>query len=116
MKKVWDCETRKKHLKQIIFDGHKLAWYVIVESLCISFLTDMIRSLNHYDPVSLEIDLAAEYGQREMSDKIHIYRLHVRKSRMVNLEVIDRWLEKKMPFDENILQALSEFQLAFSVT
>jgi eukaryotic translation initiation factor 2C len=68
----------------------------------------MVRSLNSYEPVSLEINLDAEYGKREMTDKLHIYRLHVRKSRTVNLEVIDRWLQKKMPFDENILQALSE--------
>jgi eukaryotic translation initiation factor 2C len=74
----------------------------------------MNRSFNSYEDTSLLIDFDIEYGRKEMSDKLHIYRLFVRKSRKVNLEVIDMWLQKKMPFDENVLQALSEFELALS--
>lgn len=28
IKKVWNCNARKAALKQIVFDGQKLAWYV----------------------------------------------------------------------------------------
>jgi eukaryotic translation initiation factor 2C len=35
IKKVWNCNARKAALKQIVFDGQKLAWYVSTPSnLC----------------------------------------------------------------------------------
>lgn len=31
--KVWNSNARKNALRQVIFDGQKLAWYVLQESL-----------------------------------------------------------------------------------
>lgn len=36
IKKVWNCNARKAALKQIVFDGQKLAWYVLTPTCPLS--------------------------------------------------------------------------------
>lgn len=35
IKKVWNSNARKNALRQIIFDGQKLAWYVLQYPECV---------------------------------------------------------------------------------
>lgn len=49
-----------------------------------------------------------DYGKKEMvKDKNNAFRLMVRKSKTINLKVLEQWLQKKCGFDESVLEALN---------
>ncbi|KUL90632.1 hypothetical protein ZTR_00121 [Talaromyces verruculosus] len=84
---AWDTNARKTTWKQMIYDGNKLAW-----------------SSNNYDEMkSVEVNL----NNKTDNDKPPAYRIIVRKSKTINLQVLQNWLEKKGSFDERVLEALN---------
>ncbi|OKL60549.1 hypothetical protein UA08_04065 [Talaromyces atroroseus] len=89
-KLVWDSPARKNKYKQILFDGSKLAWS------CISY----------DDPHGVLVDLSAHPGGNGNGNTPG-YRLIVRKSKSINLQVLEQWLLKKGPFDERVLEAMN---------
>lgn len=67
-------------------------------------LTNRNRSSNNYEGMkSVEVDL----NSKTDSDKPPAYRIIVRKSKTVNLQVLQNWLQKKGSFDERVLEALN---------
>ncbi|EED19932.1 eukaryotic translation initiation factor eIF-2C4, putative [Talaromyces stipitatus ATCC 10500] len=84
---AWATTLRKSTWQQMIYDGNKLAW-----------------SQNSYDQnKSIEVNLNNQAG----NDKPPAYRIIVRKSKVVNLQVLQNWLQKKGSFDERVLEALN---------
>lgn len=83
-----------------------------IPDLSVCIFIDKPRSFNKFPDTSILVDLDVEYGHKDasLSDQSHVYRLFVRKSKRINLRVIDLWLQKKMPFDEDVLQALSKWE------
>ncbi|KAI9370101.1 ribonuclease H-like domain-containing protein [Aspergillus egyptiacus] len=89
-KKVWNSNARKNALKQIIFDGQKLAW-----------------SMRHYpNGLNVMVDLDAEQG-RSAGRTPNTFRLVVRPTRTVNLAVLSQWLHGKTSMQESVLEALN---------
>ncbi|KAI9929068.1 hypothetical protein ASPWEDRAFT_128423 [Aspergillus wentii DTO 134E9] len=90
IKKVWASSARKAALKQIIFDGSKLAW-----------------SMNEYpNGLNVMVDLDAEQG-RTSGRASNTFRLVVRKTRTVNLAVLNSWLRGQTSMQESVLEALN---------
>ncbi|KAL2014266.1 hypothetical protein VTN00DRAFT_1791 [Thermoascus crustaceus] len=91
--KVWNSNARKKVLRQMIFDGNRLAWSLI----------------NYPQGVNIIVDLDAEYGRPPLtSDKQrNAFRLFVRPTKVVNLATIDAWLRGQMSFNETVLESLN---------
>lgn len=52
---------------------------------------------------SVEVNL----NNKTDNDKPPAYRIIVRKSKTINLQVLQKWLEKKGSFDERVLEALN---------
>ncbi|KAB8071607.1 Piwi domain-containing protein [Aspergillus leporis] len=89
-KKVWNSEARKAILKQIVYDGRKLAWSMI----------------NYPNGVNAMIDLDAEQG-RTGGRTSNTFRLVVRSTKTVNLAVLNTWLQGRTSYNENVAEALS---------
>ncbi|KAK9604061.1 Protein argonaute [Aspergillus fumigatus] len=105
IKKVWNCNARKAALKQIVFDGQKLAW-----------------SMNNYPTgLNVVVDLDMEQG-RPAGKASNTFRLTVRPTKTVNLAVLNSWLTGRTSMSEAVLEALSKstvwlsFSLFNSVT
>ncbi|THC99021.1 hypothetical protein EYZ11_001495 [Aspergillus tanneri] len=93
IKKVWNSNARKTALKQIVFDGQKLAW-----------------SMNHYpNGLNVMVDLDAEQGRQPSGKTANVFRLVVRPTKTVNLSVLAAWLQGRTSMQETVLEALSEF-------
>ncbi|KAE8152713.1 Piwi domain-containing protein [Aspergillus avenaceus] len=89
-KKVWNSEARKSRIKQVIFDGRKLAW-----------------SLNDYTKdINILVDLDAEQG-RPAGRKPNVFRLVVRRTTKVNLAVLNSWLKGRSSIDQSVIEALN---------
>ncbi|OGM41385.1 eukaryotic translation initiation factor 2c [Aspergillus bombycis] len=89
-KKVWNSNARKTALKQIIYDGRKLAW-----------------SMNNYsNGLNIMVDLDAEQG-RPGGRTSNAFRLVVRPTKTVNLAVLNAWLQGRAAFSESVLEALN---------
>ncbi|PLN80024.1 eukaryotic translation initiation factor 2c [Aspergillus taichungensis] len=89
IKKVWDSNARKSALKQIIFDGSKLAW-----------------SMNNYsNGLNVMVDLDAEQGRAGRAS--NVFRLVVRPTKTVNLAVLNAWLQGRTSMQESVLEALN---------
>ncbi|KAL4953848.1 Piwi domain-containing protein [Aspergillus filifer] len=90
VKKVWDSKARKNVLKQIIFDGQKLAW-----------------SLQNYaKDFNVMVDLDAEQG-RPAGKNPNTFRLVVRPTRTVNLAALNSWLRGQAAMSDAALEALN---------
>lgn len=64
------------------------------------------RSSNSYDdPHGILIDLSAQPGGANGNNPG--YRVIVRKSKAINLQILENWLAKKGSFDERVLEALN---------
>ncbi|KAL4991381.1 Piwi domain-containing protein [Aspergillus falconensis] len=88
--KVWKSKARSNTLKQIIFDGQKLAW-----------------SLNNYsNGLNVMVDLDAEQG-RPAGRTPNTFRLVVRPTKTVNLAVLKSWLRGQVSVSEAVLEALN---------
>jgi eukaryotic translation initiation factor 2C len=68
----------------------------------------MNRSFHKYDDFSAEVDLDKEEGRPRSSIEGNKFYIFCRRTRVVNLAVIDAWLHGKQSFDESILEALSK--------
>ncbi|KAL1982463.1 hypothetical protein VTN96DRAFT_1310 [Rasamsonia emersonii] len=90
VKKVWNSSVRKQNLRQMIFDGNKLAW-----------------SFHKYEDFSAVVDLDQEEGRAPTGIKPNKFRLFCHRTKQVNLAVIDAWLSGRQTFDESILEALN---------
>lgn len=105
-KLVWDSGARKNKWKQILFDGSKLAWCVPFSDYLIFLLTIWDRSSNNYDDAhGIVVDLSAQPGGTNGNNPG--YRVIVRKSKAINLQVLENWLAKKGSFDEGVLESLN---------
>ncbi|KAH8692689.1 putative eukaryotic translation initiation factor eIF-2C4 [Talaromyces proteolyticus] len=90
-KLVWASDIRKSKFRQMIYDGAKLAW-----------------SDNSYDDPSGNLVQLGDYTKKELArDKTSAFRLMVRKSKVINLQVLESWLQKKYSFDESVLEAVN---------
>lgn len=90
IKKVWNSQARKNVLRQIIFDGSKLAW-----------------SLNNYqDGLNVMVDLDGE-NNRPVGKVPNVFRLVVRRTKAVNISVLTSWLQGQAPFGEPVLEAMN---------
>ncbi|EAU35074.1 conserved hypothetical protein [Aspergillus terreus NIH2624] len=90
IKKVWNSNARKQALKQIVFDGQKLAW-----------------STNNYAKgVNILVDLDAEQG-RPGGRANNSFRLVVRPTKTVNLSVLHSWLSGQTSISDAVLEALN---------
>ncbi|KAH1338083.1 hypothetical protein KXX67_000930 [Aspergillus fumigatus] len=90
IKKVWNCNARKAALKQIVFDGQKLAW-----------------SMNNYPTgLNVVVDLDMEQG-RPAGKASNTFRLTVRPTKTVNLAVLNSWLTGRTSMSEAVLEALN---------
>ncbi|KAL4786184.1 Piwi domain-containing protein [Aspergillus varians] len=90
IRKVWESKARKAALKQIIFDGQKLAW-------CLH---------NYSDGLNVMVDLDAEQG-RPAGRSPNTFRLVVRQTRTVNLAVLNSWLRGQVSMSEAVLEAFN---------
>ncbi|KAL4885126.1 Piwi domain-containing protein [Aspergillus karnatakaensis] len=90
IKKVWNSKARKAALKQIIFDGQKLAW-------CMQ---------NYPNGLNVVIDLDAEQG-RPAGRTPNVFRLVVRPTKKLNLAVLTSWLQGQVSMSEPVLEALN---------
>ncbi|KAK1145566.1 Protein argonaute [Aspergillus melleus] len=91
IKKVWDSNARKTALKQIVFDGQKLAW-----------------SMNEYKQgLNVMVDLDHEQNRRPNTKAPNTFRLLVRLTKTVNLAVLNAWLSGKTSMTEAVLEALN---------
>ncbi|KKK16353.1 hypothetical protein P175DRAFT_0477219 [Aspergillus ochraceoroseus IBT 24754] len=90
VKKVWNSMARKSKLKQIIFDGQKLAWSLIEYS----------------NGLNIMVDLDAEQG-RPAGKIPNAFRLVVRRTKTVNLAALNSWLHGKVSMQETVLEALN---------
>ncbi|KAL2831053.1 ribonuclease H-like domain-containing protein [Aspergillus cavernicola] len=88
-KKVWGSKARMAALKDIIFDGQKLAW-----------------SMHSFKDLNVMIDLDAEQG-RAAGRTTNTFRLVVRQTRTVNLTVLNSWLRGQSSMQESVLEALN---------
>lgn len=70
---------------------------------------DSGRSMNKYNELNVEIDLDAESGRTGRSS--NVFRLLVRPTRVVNLAMINGWLQGQAAMDETVLESFSEFVL-----
>ena len=93
-KKVWASKARKdKTGTQILFDGNKLAW-----------------SLIDIQEVRMMVDLDAEDGRRPRGGDDagrNTFRLGMKKSKRVDLSVIQGYLEGRIQMNVSILEAIS---------
>ncbi|EAW22039.1 PAZ domain protein [Aspergillus fischeri NRRL 181] len=89
IKKVWNSNARKAALKQIIFDGQKLAW-----------------SMNNYsNSLNMVVDLNQEQG-RPAGRTSNTFHLTVRR-KTVNLAVLNAWLTGRTSMSEAVLEAMN---------
>lgn len=65
--------------------------------------------MNKYNELNVEIDLDAESGRTGRSS--NVFRLLVRPTRVVNLAMINGWLQGQAAMDETVLESFSEFVL-----
>ncbi|PYI10200.1 eukaryotic translation initiation factor 2c [Aspergillus sclerotiicarbonarius CBS 121057] len=90
-KKIWASNARKKVLKNMIFDGQKLAWSMI-----------------HYpDGFNELIDLDADAGRAVTGKAGNTFRLVVRPTRKVDLSVLNHWLSGRTSMQDGVLEALN---------
>ncbi|KAE9369735.1 Piwi-domain-containing protein [Stipitochalara longipes BDJ] len=109
---VWMSRAVQERLKQIspgpslLWDGNKLLWYVLMIWLVTS-LTDL-RSSTKFQEQRIMVDFDKEKGRQphptKGSDTCYCI---IRPAKEVRMAVIKGYLEKKMPFDNSILEAIS---------
>ncbi|KAL4918543.1 Piwi domain-containing protein [Aspergillus aurantiobrunneus] len=90
IKKVWNSKARKAAMKQTIFDGQKLAWSL----------------LDHPNGLNVMVDLDAEQG-RPAGRTPNTFRLVVRRTRTVDLGVLNSWLRGQTTISEPVLEAFN---------
>ncbi|KAK2754064.1 hypothetical protein FQN54_007233 [Arachnomyces sp. PD_36] len=91
IQKVWDSNVRKTKVGQaFIFDGNKLAWSMI----------DLKQEVN------VIVDLDAEQG-RTRADGSNSFRMVVRRTKTVNLAVVEAYMQGKTSFSADVLEGLT---------
>lgn len=93
-KKVWDSAARKaKTGNQILFDGNKLAW-----------------SLKDMQEIRMMVDLDVENGRQARTGENagnNSFRLGIKKSKRLDLSVIQSYLDGRIQMSVPILEAIS---------
>ncbi|EXJ75664.1 uncharacterized protein A1O5_00171 [Cladophialophora psammophila CBS 110553] len=90
-RKVWNSQVRKTATgPPIIYDGVRLAW-----------------SLKDYNEIRLMVDLDQEEGRPPSQDGKNTFRLHIKRTRMLDISLIQQFLEGRVQLDEKVAEAIT---------
>lgn len=88
--KVWNSQARKRIIgEDCIYDGNKLAW-----------------SLKDYGQQKLTVNLDVEEGRPSNNDK-NTFRLHLQRTKILNLAVLAAFLQGKVDHSVDVLEAIN---------
>lgn len=93
--KVWNSKKVQQKLASVskqpwIYDGRKLAWLA-----------------HAVDEIRIMVDLDEERGSKKPSDKKNVFFITIRPTGKVRLQSLKAYLEKKAPWDNNVLECMS---------
>jgi eukaryotic translation initiation factor 2C len=90
-RKVWESKQRKaKTGSAMIWDGSRLAW-----------------SLKDHEEMRLMVDLDEEEGRPSRPGGKNVFRLHIRKTRPVDISIIQQYLEGQVQFSIQVAEAIN---------
>ncbi|KKY15039.1 putative eukaryotic translation initiation factor 2c [Phaeomoniella chlamydospora] len=92
IEKVWKSRIRLQHLPDpMLFDGNKLGW----------------TTHQHKPEISFVVDLDVEEGRRPNPNSKNSFRVTCRRTKKINLAVIEAFLANRLSFSNDVLEAFN---------
>ncbi|KAK4934510.1 Protein argonaute [Elasticomyces elasticus] len=90
-RKVWGSQARKKATgPPMIYDGNRLAW-----------------SITDHNEIRLMVDLDQEEGRQSRDPSRNTFRLHIKKTRQLDISVVQAYLDGRIQFNIEVAEAVN---------